>query len=645
MVCIRKQVLRLTGSSIGFHFTIDGFRLLYCAIAVLTWGMMLSFSREYMARARHKARYYIFTVLTWIAVIGVFLSADLYTTFVFFEIMSFTSYVWVVQEEKEEAAQAGASYLTVAVVGGLVMLMGLFMLYHAVGTLEIDKLLPACRAYADKTYLYIAGCCMLFGFGAKAGAVPLHTWLPKAHSAAPAPASALLSGILTKTGIFGILVLTCNMFAADKKWGTLILLTGAATMTIGAVLALFCVHMKRMLAYSSISQIGFILIGVGMQDMFEEANACAVRGTLLHMINHSLFKAVLFLAAGVIYMNIHKLDLNEIRGFGRRKPMLLFLFLTGALGIGGIPFCSGYISKTLLHESIVEYTHLLETGVVSAVVLNSTAMRAVEWLFLLTGGITVSYMLKLFIAIFVEKNTDEKQQQEYDALNGKYMSPLSTAALLAGAVWIPVFGTLPHLTMDRLADIGQSFMRLRGETDVIAYFSWDNLKGAAVSAAIGILLYAAVVRTYMMNRNADGTKEYVNRWNPKYDLENAVYRPLLLTVLPIGLGALSRICDRLPDYIIILLRKTIYRDSPIPHELDEGTEFTHISGMLVDGFVCRRNRILGREAKESESYEHKFAIWHEKLRENNMMIARRLSFGLLLFCLGLILTLLYLLWN
>lgn len=634
----------MTGGSIGLHFTTDGFRLLYCAIAVFMWGMTVLFSKEYMAHYENKFRYYMFTLLTFIATVGVFLSADLYTTFVFFEMMSLTSYVWVVQDEKKEVLRAGATYLAIAIIGGLVMLMGLFMLYHAIGTLEISQIMPLCQAYEDKTYLYIAGACMLFGFGAKAGAFPLHIWLPKAHPAAPAPASALLSGILTKTGIFGILILTCFMFAADVKWGTLILLIGTVTMFLGAVLALYSVNIKRTLACSSISQIGFILVGVGMQNMFEEVNAYAVRGTVLHMVNHSMFKLVLFMVAGVIYMNLHKLDLNDIRGFGRKKPLLMFIYLMGALGIGGIPLWSGYVSKTLLHESIVEYTHMLVKGELSAVVLSIGAVKAIEWIFLISGGITVAYMLKLFMAVFIEKNADEKKQKEYDSLCKKYMSPLSSFALGLSAVVIPVLGMLPHLTMDKIADMAQGFMNLTEEAHQVAYFSAVNLKGAVISIVIGVVLYYGVVRTYMMKKNAAGVKEYVNRWHSGLDLEDLVYRPLLLKVLPFIGGTVSRVCDGLVDYIIILLRKTAYKDSGIPHELDEGTTFTHILGRMFDqtaGFV---SHITRKDRKEKISYEHRFALWHEKLRESNMIIARSLSFGLFLFGIGLLLTIIYLLW-
>ena len=128
------------------------------------------------------------------------------------------------------------------------------------------------------------------------------------------------------------------------------------------------------------------------------------------MLNHSLIKLVLFMAAGAIYMNIHKLDLNDIRGFGRGKPLLTAIILSGTLTITGIPLFSGYISKILLHESIVEYIELLETAGHSIVV-----MKGVEWIFLFSGGLTVAYMTKLFVCIFLEKNADPSLQAKYDS--------------------------------------------------------------------------------------------------------------------------------------------------------------------------------------------------------------------------------------
>ena len=173
--------------------------------------------------------------------------------------------------------------------------------------------------------LYVAGGCALVGFGAKAGMFPLHIWLPKAHPVAPAPASALLSGILTKSGVFGVLILCRYLFWTELPWNTVVLALGVVTMVLGAVLALFSVDLKRTLACSSMSQIGFILVGTAMQGFLNGENALAAWGTVLHMLNHSLIKLVLFVAAGVVYLGTHSLNLNDIRGWGRNKPVLKVL--------------------------------------------------------------------------------------------------------------------------------------------------------------------------------------------------------------------------------------------------------------------------------------------------------------------------------
>lgn len=614
---------------LGLSFTLDGFRLIYGTVASLMWMMTTILSREYFTHHENRNRFYLFLLLTLGATMGVFLSADLYTTFIFFEIMSFTSYVWVAQEEDRASLRAAGTYLAVAVIGGLVMLMGIFMTYHTLGTLVIGELREAASMCQDKGLLYGAGACMLFGFGAKAGAFPLHIWLPKAHPVAPAPASALLSGILTKTGIFGILAISCNIFLHDGAWGTLILVLGVLTMFGGALLAVFSVDLKRTLACSSMSQIGFILVAVGMQGLLGEENALAVHGTLLHMVNHSMIKLVLFMAAGVIFMNAHALNLNDIRGFGRKKPLLKGIFLVGALAIAGIPFFGGYISKTLIHESIVEYG-------------GGLWMKAVEWIFLLSGGMTLAYMTKLFVAIFVEKNRDPRLQKQYDE-NHSYMNRESTFALAGSAAVLLVWGLFPHTVMDRAASLGEGFMNLEEAGETVSYFSLTNLSGALISIVLGTAVYL-LIRRFLMRKEADGTYSYVNLWPVWLDLEDSLYRPVLLKILPTVLGVVCRIFDSLPDLLVVALRKTVYRDSPLPQELTEGTVLTLAAGRFLNFIRDIGNRTKNRHNPVEKDYVHILAMKREEIRENNMIIGRSLSFGLLLACVGLCLTLIYILW-
>ena len=555
------------------------------------------------------------------ATLGVFLSKDLFTLFIFFEIMSLSSYVWVVQEETEEALKAGVTYLAIAVIGGMVMLMGLFLLNDAIGTLKIDELYMAVQnVWAEKSrQLYMAGFLMLFGFGAKAGMYPLHFWLPKAHPVAPAPASALLSGILTKCGILGILILTAQIFVHDLTWGSVILTLGVVGMVTGAVLAVFSVNLKRTLACSSVSQIGFILVGVGMQCFLGEENALAVRGTFLHMVNHSVIKLLLFNLAGVVYMNVHALDLNTVRGFGRKKPFFMAAFLMGALGIGGMPFFNGYVSKTLLHESIVEYiAHLAAHG-------HSTIIfRIIEWVFLFSGGLTVAYMLKLFVCLFVEKNP--KMQSQYDAKTS-YMTGLSKLVLGISALILPIMGFFPSRTMDKMADMVMDFMRSGPMHHEVHYFTWVNLKGGLISIGIGLIVYFCIIRKiFMKNGN------YVNLWSQKLDLE-LLFSKIVWGVIHVlgwfagildgflnewctvenllkGLNQFVKIPERLPEAVIGVLKRTIYKETTERPELE-----------LVN--------------KLHAQYDRKV----DTLR----LIGSSLSFGLLLACIGLIVAIIYLL--
>lgn len=614
---------------LGLNFQLDGFRLIYICIAVFMWVMSGAFSLEYMKHYEKKGRYYTFFWITFVATAAVFLSADLYTTFIFFEIMSFTSYVWVAFDEKKESLKAAETYLCVAVIGGLVMLMGLFLLYNLLGTLRLDELAAAAAQVESKSQLYLAGGLLLFGFGAKAGCFPLHIWLPKAHPVAPAPASALLSGILTKTGIFGIVAVTCNLFAADGSWGLLITFLGLITMFLGALLALFSVNLKRTLACSSVSQIGFIMTGIGMSCLLRALgghNAIAVRGTFLHMVNHSLIKLVLFLCAGAVFMNLHQLDLNEIRGFGRKKPALGFAFLMGALGISGIPLWNGYVSKTLLHEGIVEYRGLLaESAAGLGILTNPQVWAGAEWLFLLTGGMTLAYMLKLFIAIFVERHP--VRQEEFDRMSDHYMNPVSRIVLILSAAVLPILGMLPGMTMDRLADLGQGFFMGDALEHGVHYLSWGNLKGGLVSIAIGIILYVVVVRGWM--RKA-GT--YVDRWPLWLDLENLVYRPILQVALPGIFGAVFGFIDRYLVSTVITVFLAV--SSVVCRGMD------HLADSLI--LLARKTthrQVCGEKVYHFDRLERVKKRW----RRSGGLVAESFSFGLMLFCIGLCLTLWYLL--
>ena len=492
----------------------------------------------------------MFVLFTLGAMQGVFLSNDLYTTFIFFEVMSFASYPMVIHNETKEAIDGSNSYLGFAVLGSLVSLMGLFMLQSILGTLQIDQLVEAASHVTNHALLYTAGALTLVGFGVKAGMYPLHTWLPQAHSVAPAPASAMLSAVITKAGIFGIIVVSCNIFLHDAQWGLAIVIFGTLSMVTGAVLAVFSNNIKRTLACSSVSQLGFVIIGIGMQCMLGEHNALAVRGTVLHMFNHSLLKLALFMGVGVIYVCMHTFDLNKLRGFGRKKPVLWFVFGMGLLGLAGVPLFNGYISKTLIHESIVEYIGMMPTQTILA-----GTLQTVEALFTFAGGLTLAYMLKLFVAIFIEKNPEN--QEKLDAKK-KYMSKLTmTVLIIAGAI-LPIIGMLPYWTQDILANTAQGFMHGHDPATPVNYFSLINLRGAAASIAIGLIVYFLFIRVCLMKKDENGVKVYADVWPSWLSIEHMIYRPVLLRFLPFVGALIARAVYAIGDTVVLLCKKLLF---------------------------------------------------------------------------------------
>lgn len=627
------------------QFATDGFRVVYALLATLLWVMTLLFSKQYFRGHRNLCRYFVFYFVTFAAVLGVFFAADLVTLFVFFEIMSLASYVWVVQEETEAAVKASKTYLAVAVIGGLAMLMGMFMLQHAFGTLEISAFRGAAEEFLAgkggnfgnrQTYLYTAAALLTVGFGAKAGVFPFHIWLPKAHPAAPAPASAILSGMLTKCGVFGMLIVNCHILFADGTWGTVILILGTITMVLGALLALFSVDLKRTLACSSVSQIGFITLGIGMLSIMG-GHGIALQGTVYHMVNHTILKLVLFLAAGVIYVNTHSLDLNAIRGYGRKHPFLAGAFAFGGLGLAGVPGFNGYISKTLLHESLVEHMHHLEArGLHDEIGMFKT----VEVLFLIAGGLTLAYMLKLFVAIFVEKGDTNAEG------NKKSMTLLSGIAVCGPAVLIPVLGVTPDVIFAKIGKAAEAFFcpseLVAKEAHAIHWLSLENLKGAAISVAIGILVYVVIVRGLLMKKEGE-RRIYVNRIPGWMDLEESFYRPVFFSALPFVLALVSRVCDTLVDGIASVLRATIFSPRKKKMSLRVGTKMTHMFGTAMDGIVLVLNKTLFHSHPIKKSFVSVFAVSELEARQTFSLITGSVSFGLLLAALGLAVSLIYLL--
>jgi hydrogenase-4 component B len=532
-----SQAVTLPGwVGMGLHFSAESLQIVLAVLASFVFLLSALSSPAYFRGNPHVTRYAFFFLLTQGALLGVFLAADFFTLFIFFEIMSFTSWVWVAQNETMKSSKAAYTYLAIAVGGGMVLLFGLMLLQSQLHTLNFHELHHAIE-HADPQVVFLAAVYLLVGFGAKAGLFPLHIWLPKAHPEAPAPASALLSGILTKSGVFGVILLALYVMPGNEAFALLLLVLGTVTMLLGAILALLSDDLKRTLACSSLSQIGFIMVAVSLIAANHDTTL-ASGGALLHVVNHALTKLVLFVSAGVIYKTYHTNDLNHLRGAGRGSWLLMACFLVGGLSLAGIPGLAGYMSKTLIHEAIVENMHVWQNSLLSFV----------ENLFLLSGGLTLAYMTKLFVILFVQKPV----LHDDDHRHGIVKPDLATGFAIGFAAFgLVLFGALPDLFYSELLHYTADFFHVHPHA--IHWFSWVNLKGALTSIGIGILIYILIVRLVLTSRDGKASVRTTPIW---IDLEQHFYLPVIQVLVFVG-ALLARLFHSASGGLLTLIEENL----------------------------------------------------------------------------------------
>ncbi len=510
----------------GLHLKLDIFRYMFVFITAFVWFIINVYSSQYLINYIHRNRYYFFFMVTYASTIGIFISENLVNLFTFFEIMSFASYPLIIHDENEEAHKAGATYMAMAVAGGLILLMGIFVLYSYTNSLDIDyigEVLPTIGAMK-----YLISALMIIGFGVKAGMVPLHIWLPKAHPAAPTPASAVLSGILVKTGIFGIIITSVFLMDGDIYISYALIFSGLLNMSIGGYLALFQINIKKTLAYSSMSQLGYIILGVGLMGAMGEHNTLAVFGTLFHIFNHAIFKVMLFMGVGIIYMITHKLNINEIYGFGSFKPMLKLTFFIGFCAIIGLPGFNGFTSKTIIHHALAEA--LQHT--------NPVLAYGGEFIFYLSSAFTTAYLLKLYIALFVENNS------RYYASYSRYINKRAMFPMVISAALIIIIGIKPGIFFTYFGDIYKVFGIHMEEMEHFHYFTFGNILSSIITIGLGILIYTQfVLKKLIVPVEGRKRPDFVNPTTEWFSIENNVYVPVLTVTYKIFNTILKGIDD------------------------------------------------------------------------------------------------------
>lgn len=333
--------------SISFRVDLLSFSL--AALAAFVWLLCTIYSIDYMAREHAGGRYYPVLIFTLGSCQGIFMAGDFFTLFIFFELMSLIAYILVIHEETPAALKAGYKYLIMTIIGGLALFFGIIITFELAGTVSLTG-----GPLVQETSLlaFIAFISFLIGFGMKAGIFPLHVWLPDAHPVAPSPASALLSGIMLKTGAYGLLRVIFHVFSPaviqSGGWDKIMGVIAVITILLGSAVALTQDDIKRRLAYSSIGQMGYILLG--MSILTEKA----LIGDIFHIFSHAFMKSALFLAAGAIIWKTGKRLVSDMAGIGREMPITMGCFSLAALAMIGIPPLNGFLSKWTLGLGALE---------------------------------------------------------------------------------------------------------------------------------------------------------------------------------------------------------------------------------------------------------------------------------------------------
>ncbi|MBS4034656.1 MAG: hypothetical protein KGZ85_09340 [Ignavibacterium sp.] len=302
----------------------------------------LIFSIQYIRHLSMDWKYYSLFMLLVTGMNGVIITGDLFNLYVFMEIALFSAFALVAYGSKAEEFEAAFKYAVMGSVSSFLILAGIAVTYSATSTLTMAKVAEILPAVDQKVIFWVGGLFMV-GFGLKAAAMPFHAWLPDAHSSAPAPISAMLSGVLIKAlGIYVMIRIFYNVFNAPEVFMKIFLVLGTISIIVGVFLAIGQWDMKRLLAYHSISQIGYILLGIGI------ATPLGILGAVFHLFNHAIFKSLLFYNAGSVEMALGTRDLRKMGNLMKLLPTTSQTSLIASLSISGIPPFNGFFSKLII---------------------------------------------------------------------------------------------------------------------------------------------------------------------------------------------------------------------------------------------------------------------------------------------------------
>ncbi len=342
------------GENMNLFFRVDTVGKLFAAVVMLVWMLAGFFAFEYMKHEKEEKRYFGFYILVYGVLNALCFSGGMITYYLFYEAMTLLSMPLILHSRTKEAIMGGLKYLFYSIFGAYLVLFGIFFFNKYAQTLDFTAggTLDTAALLGNEGVLLVAAFCMIVGFGVKGGLFPLHAWLPAAHPVAPAPASAVMSAIIVKMGVLGVLRSVYYVIGADFLRGTWVqtawLALAIFTVFMGSMLAYREKVLKKRLAYSSVSQISYILFGMAL------LHPQGLTGSLLHVVFHAMIKSALFLCAGAIIYKTGKTYVTDLKGIGKKMPITMWAYTFAALALIGIPPASGFISKWYLAMGALE---------------------------------------------------------------------------------------------------------------------------------------------------------------------------------------------------------------------------------------------------------------------------------------------------
>jgi multicomponent Na+:H+ antiporter subunit D len=366
----------------GIEYRIDMAGALMALVITIIGALVMPFARRSIEHEIHEKRtglFYTCYLLCLCGLLGIVVTGDAFNLFVFLEISSLSSYVLISLGSRRRALTAAYQYLIMGTIGATFILIGVGLLYMMTGTLNMVDLSQRLGEVADTRTIRVAFAFVTVGVSIKLALFPLHQWLPNAYTDAPSVVSAFIAATATKVGVYVLLRFFFTVFGMRFSFeamhvGEILMLLAVAAILIASLVAIFQDNVKRMLAYSSVAQIGYIILGISL------ASAAGVSAGMIHLFNHAMIKGALFLAMGCIFLRLGSVELRDMRGLARQMPWTMAAFVAGGLSLIGIPLTSGFISKWYLASAALSdgYWPLAVLILVSSLLALIYIWRVVE---------------------------------------------------------------------------------------------------------------------------------------------------------------------------------------------------------------------------------------------------------------------------